>query len=150
MRVAEKVPPFRGKRRTILIVDDHVSLATCLEMLLESHGYEVWRTADGTGGLKSIKLKDFDVILCDLVMPGLSGDALHAAVGLLKPHLCDRFIFMSGHPDKLPGGESEGRVDRPVLRKPFPVQHLLEAIESVMNNNASNSAQATAMTPATL
>lgn len=121
----------RGKR-TILIVEDNVSLATCLEMMLESQGYEVWRTSDGSGGLESIKLKDFDAILCDLVMPGLCGDVLHAAVDLLKPHLCDRFIFMTGQLEKLPDVEGDTCMGRPILRKPFPAELLFQAIEEVL------------------
>lgn len=123
----------RGPRKTsILIVEDNIPLATCLEMLLEAQGFETARTADGIGGLQSMKLMDFDVILCDLVMPGLTGDRLHGAVRELKPHLCDRFIFMSGHPQNEQAAGLASGGDRPILRKPFVLPELLEAISGVV------------------
>ena len=128
----------RGPKKTsILIVEDNIPLASCLEMLLESQGYEVSRTADGTGGLQSIRLMDFDVILCDLVMPGLCGDQLHLEVRRLKPHLCDRFIFMSGQPKDPNGPGMVSGGDRPVLRKPFALGDLLDAIQAVLRTNLS-------------
>jgi DNA-binding response OmpR family regulator len=133
---AERTNGSRSKRRSVLIVEDNVSLATCLEMLLEAHDYEVYRTIDGTGGLQSIKLMDFDIVLCDLIMPGLTGDLLHSAVRLFKPYLCDRFIFMSGHPDKEKWSGLPTCAGRPIFWKPFPVSELLAAIEQVLQENA--------------
>ena len=124
--------PTHGKRaKRVLIVEDNVPLASCLEMLLEAHSYEVCRTTDGNGGLESIKLMDFDVILCDLLMPGLNGDRLHAAVGELKPHLCDRFIFMSGDPERQKWSEVASCAGRPIFWKPFALGELLDAIDEV-------------------
>lgn len=126
---------IRGPRKTsILIVEDNVALASCLEMLLEAQGHEVSRTADGPGGLQSIKLMDFDVILCDLIMPGLTGDRLHLAVRQLKPHLCNRFIFMSGCPQDQQSAELASGTDRPVLRKPFVLRDLMDAIGGVLQS----------------
>ena len=124
-----------------MVVEDHVPLATCLEMLLEANSYEVIRTVDGAGALESIKLMDFDVILSDLVMPGLDGYQLHSAVQQIKPHLCDRFIFMSGHPDKAARSSTVSYTGRPVLWKPFATSTLLAAVEEITRMN-SGKAQA--------
>jgi CheY-like chemotaxis protein len=121
------------KKASALIVEDNVPLATCLEMLLEANSFEVCRTVDGAGGLVNIRLMDFDVILCDLVMPGLNGYQLHAAVRQIKPHLCDRFIFMSGYP-KSGGPQTAACTARPILWKPFTERDLLTAIEDVLRN----------------
>jgi two-component system cell cycle response regulator CtrA len=124
-----------AKRASILVVEDNVPLATCLEMLLEANSYEVCRTTNGIGGLESIKLMDFDVILSDLVMPELDGYQLHSAVRQIKPHLCERFIFMSGHPGTLEPSSSASGTDRPIIRKPFSMCDLLSAIEGVVQAN---------------
>jgi CheY-like chemotaxis protein len=123
------------KKGSILIVEDNIPLATCLEMLLEAHSYEVCRTTDGNGGLKSIKLMDFDVILCDFVMPGLTGDLLYSTVRQLKPHLCDRFIFMTGYPNNPESARFAASTDRPIFWKPFDLRKLLDAINGVMQQN---------------
>ena len=135
MTVSQNGQATPRKRASILIVEDNVPLATCLEMLLEAHSYEVSRTADGFGGLESIKLMDFDVILCDLMMPGLTGDRLHSEVRRIKPHLCDRFIFMSGDPDKGKWAKSLASTDRPIFEKPFALTELLKVIEEVVQAN---------------
>ncbi|HTL17465.1 MAG TPA: response regulator [Patescibacteria group bacterium] len=141
MTAAETVRTSRKKHPSVLIVDDNVGLATCLEMLLEAHDYEVWRTSDGVGGLESIKLKDFDVVLCDMVLPGLSGELLHAAVHVFKPSICHRFIFMSGHPDKARTEAGEFCMGRPVFRKPFALDQLLNGIENVVNSTSGELAK---------
>jgi len=122
----------KSRRASVLIVEDNVSLATCLEMLLEAHSYEVCRTINGEGGLKNIKLMDFDVILCDFVMPGLTGDLLYSAVRLFKPHLCNRFIFMSGETNNKKLVEFAASTGRPIFWKPFVLRDLLEGIEAVV------------------
>ena len=125
----------RTTKRSILIVEDNVQLATCLEMLLEAHAFEVCRTSDVPGGLEYIKLIDFDVILCDFVMPGLTGDLLYAEAATLKPHLLDRFIFMSGHSDEQKWVRFATTTNRPVFWKPFAVGELLQTIENVAQSN---------------
>lgn len=137
----------RGRKTSVLIVEDNVPLASCLEMLLETHGFETCRTADGAGALQSIKLMDFDVILCDLVMPGLSGDQLHQAIHKLKPHLCDRFIFMSGHPQNQRPAELVSGSDRPILRKPFDLRTLTEAIDEILKNKSQRPPPMAAVKP---
>jgi CheY-like chemotaxis protein len=126
----------QGHRGSVLIVEDNVALGTCLEMLLEAHSYEVCRTTDGPGGLEYITLTDFDVILCDLVVPGFTGDFLYSAVQRFKPRQCDRFIFMSGHAENQKWSDFASSTNRPFLAKPFEVNVLLEAIERMVNANA--------------
>ena len=126
---------MKTTKRSILIVEDNVQLAICLEMLLEAHDFEVCRTSDVAGGLEYIKLMDFDVILCDFVMPGLTGDLLYAAAATLKPHLLDRFIFMSGHSDEQKWVQFATTTNRPVFWKPFAVGELLQTIENVAQSN---------------
>jgi DNA-binding NarL/FixJ family response regulator len=120
---------------SVLIVDDNIQLATCLEMLLEAHSFEVCRTTNVSGALKHIQLADFDVILCDFVMPGQNGDVLYEAVGREKPHLRDRFIFMSGRSDDPKWIEFVVATGRPIFWKPFAVGDLLNAIQSVARSS---------------
>jgi CheY-like chemotaxis protein len=119
-------------RASVLIVEDNVSLGTSLEMLLESFSFEVARTTDGVGGLRNIKLMDFDVILCDFVMPEMSGDVFYLAVQRLKPELCDRFIFMSGHREDPKWAQFASSTGSAVLWKPFKVEELVNAIRGVL------------------
>jgi CheY-like chemotaxis protein len=122
----------RERSPSVLIVEDNTLLAQSLEMLLEKNSFEVTCTTDGVGGLRNIELIDFDVILCDMVMPNLSGDMLYMAVQRLKPHLCNRFIFMTGQQDDPKWELFANRTHTILLCKPFPLDALLNAIREVL------------------
>jgi len=118
-----------------LIVEDNVALGESLEMLLETSSFDVSRTTDGVGGLHNINLMDFDIILCDLVMPNLSGDMLYMSVRRVKPHLCSRFIFMTGNQDDPKWEQFARSTGTTLLRKPFTLNTLVNAIREVMQKN---------------
>ncbi len=72
---------------------------------------------------------DYDVILCDMMMPKLSGDMFYAAVERIKPYLCNRFIFMTGYTEDAKIKEFIERIGSLMLHKPFKAEHLLVLIE---------------------
>ena len=79
------------------MLDDDFAFSDMIRMILEQNGYEVDLAADGVKGVKYIMVNDYSVILCDMVMPHLAGDMFYTAVERIKPHLCRRFIFVTGH-----------------------------------------------------
>lgn len=60
-------------RPTVLVVDDDTSVRSSLAGLLRSEGFEVVTEADGHNALDSVRLLRPDVILLDVIMPGLDG-----------------------------------------------------------------------------
>jgi CheY-like chemotaxis protein len=121
-------PPVDSKSRRILMLEDEVQFASLLKELLTEADFEVVIANDGVQGLKKVMAADFDVILCDMMMPSLAGDMFYMAVERTKPHLCKRFIFMTGH-RRNPRVESFIRDIRGrLLWKPFPFEELMEAI----------------------
>src|ERR1700712_2430515 len=86
--------------KSILLLDDDVELADTLKMLLESRNFVVTTVKNGVEGLREIMSLDFDIIMCDMMMPSMPGDMFYLAVQRTKPHLCKRFIFITGHSDK--------------------------------------------------
>jgi DNA-binding NtrC family response regulator len=133
-RIAQSVQ----RRPSVLIVEDNVALGESLEILLENNSFDVSRTTDGVGGLRNVKLMDFDVILCDMVMPDLNGDLFYLAVERVKPHLCSRFIFMTGHQDDPKWEQFARRTCSLLLGKPFPLDALVNAIRAVLKKNLLN------------
>ena len=64
---------------TILVIDDNPAIGENTVELLEVLGYRSWLAPNGQMGLDLIKEKNPDLVLCDIVMPGLDGyDVLHA------------------------------------------------------------------------
>src|SRR5579885_1004854 len=86
--------------KSILLLDDDVDLADTLKDLLESRNFLVTTARNGVEGLREVMELDFDVIMCDLMMPTMPGDMFYTAVQKAKPHLSERFIFITGHSDK--------------------------------------------------
>ena len=68
---------------TVLIIDDEAGVRRLLRLALEREGHAVLEAADGSRGVECVAADRPDVVLCDLVMPGLGGlevlDALRAA-----------------------------------------------------------------------
>jgi PAS domain S-box-containing protein len=94
-RPASVPPPKRGK---ILIVDDEISVARTLKALLENE-HDVSLAESGSQALAAISAAPaggFDVIMCDLMMPGMSGMELYETVRRDYPGLEQRMVFMTG------------------------------------------------------
>src|SRR4030095_17078379 len=86
--------------KSILLLDDDVELANALKELLQSRNFVVTTVSNGAEGLREVMALDFDAIICDMLMPHMPGDMFYLAVQRTKPHLCRRFIFITGHSDK--------------------------------------------------
>ena len=83
-------------RGRILVVDDEPRMGKALQRLLApAHDVTTVQSAREALGLVSAGAR-FDVILCDLMMPGTSGMALHAELGRAAPELAARMVFMTG------------------------------------------------------
>jgi DNA-binding NtrC family response regulator len=117
--------------KTMLLLDDDSEFTEILKAELEANNFSVICVKNGVSGLKKIMIEDFDVILCDMVMPNLPGDMFYLAVQRIKPHLCKRFIFMTGHKGEKKIDEFIRSVHGIMLWKPFQFHDLLEAVTIV-------------------
>jgi CheY-like chemotaxis protein len=134
--VVEKTHVLEGAtepapRRKILFLDDDAVFADLTRTILEENGYEVETASDGVQGIKKILASDYSVILCDMVMPNLAGDMFYMAVERAKPHLCKRFLFMTGHSGDRKIDEFVRKVRGLILWKPFQSHVLMESIKAI-------------------
>src|ERR1700683_4966171 len=83
--------------KKILLLEDDEDFRNIIKEFLELHLYQVVTVRNGVEGVREIMASDFEVILCDMMMPTLPGDMFYLAVERMRPHLCDRFIFMTGY-----------------------------------------------------
>jgi DNA-binding NtrC family response regulator len=119
----------------ILMLEDDAALAELMRSFLESHSFQVTGATNGVEGLHQTMATDFDVILCDMVMPKLPGDMFYLAVERTKPHLLRRFVFLTGYRAIPKVAEFIRKVNGRALWKPFPMQELLETIQTVLRQN---------------
>lgn len=117
-------------RKKVLIVDDDFAFADMTRMILEQHGYEVDLAADGVKAIKKIMVLDYSVILCDMVMPNLAGDMFYTAIERVKPYLCRRVIFVTGHHGDRKVDEFIRKIRGLVLWKPFQTHVLIETMKT--------------------
>jgi FixJ family two-component response regulator/GGDEF domain-containing protein len=119
-----------GKAR-ILAVDDQRYFRELTEGLLGDAGYEVRTASSGEEALRILEREDFDVILTDLVMPGIDGSEL---IGKIKERRPDQDIVMvTGVVDvKIAvNAMKQGAVD--YVLKPFDREILVESIEKILS-----------------
>ncbi|HEU4741149.1 MAG TPA: response regulator [Meiothermus sp.] len=119
-----KEPPKRTRGR-ILLVDDDQAHRNFLERGLRYEGYQVRLAAEGQEGLELALTEPPDLILLDIMMPGMNGfavaRALHQA-GLRVPIV---FISASDEPETC---EEARLLGVPLLIKPVNLDELLERI----------------------
>jgi CheY-like chemotaxis protein len=83
-------------KRTVLVVDDDEVIRTVLQLVVSELGYEVDEAADGQEALRCLARRSYDVVLCDLLMPGMQGDELFRICRQENPQAASRFVFLSG------------------------------------------------------
>jgi CheY-like chemotaxis protein len=84
-------PEVRGR---ILVVDDEPLVARAVRRLLAGH--EIVVASDGQEALEICARETFDVVLCDVMMPGLSGVEVYRRLSAADPAWTDRFVFVTG------------------------------------------------------
>jgi two-component system OmpR family response regulator len=122
---------------TLLLVEDDVELARSLIEQFREHGYSVTHVVDGDAGLIEARRADYDVIVLDRMLPGLSGLEV---VKALRREACRTPVIylttMSGIDDRVQGLEAGGD---DYLVKPFAFLELLARVR-VLARRSANSA----------
>jgi DNA-binding response OmpR family regulator len=124
-------------QRTLLLVDDDVELGQLLKDGLELQEFRVTAVSNAVDGLKRVMEGEFDLILCDMAMPHFPGDMFYRAVDRVRPKLCGRFLFMTGHRGDRQIDDFVRSIGGLLIWKPFTVQHLTEAMEVVLRKAQS-------------
>lgn len=115
-----ELPPGR-----VLVVDDEEATLRLLNELLAQHGQEVEVACDGAEALEKLARTHYNVILCDVRMPGVSGDDLYTHIKQRWPELVERIVFLTGDVASASTRAFLKRAGRPVVEKPFEVMDLL-------------------------
>jgi len=120
--------PVEGRAR-VLVVDDESAICELTRRLLSRHGYEVHVADSGNEALAVLTAQGpFDLLLTDVVMPGMSGPELVAAASVAHPGL--RVQLMSGYAAPL---HEPGTSGTDLLQKPFTEHTLLDCVEEVLD-----------------
>jgi PAS domain S-box-containing protein len=116
--------PLAGRRGRILVVDDEPSIGSAVRRILDREHEVTVLTGAGEALGRIASGERFDVILCDLMMPELTGMDLHAALLADCPEQAARMIFMTGGAFTPRAREFLDRTANLRLEKPFDAQQL--------------------------
>ena len=118
----------------VLLVDDDAPVLRTLARGLERRGYAVTTASDGNEALSLASLWPFDVVVSDLMMPGMSGIELAAALAEHHPELRRRMIVITGGAVTPAAEAFVQHAGVPVLGKPVEIATLRDAIERCILN----------------
>jgi CheY-like chemotaxis protein len=126
-------PPRRGR---LLVIDDEEKVGRALACLLQAdHDVEVSVNPRAIAE-RLLAGERFDVILCDLVMPGMTGMELYATVAKKVPEQAERFVFVTGGAFTPAATDFIGRVSNTVLEKPYDLHALNAALAGHLRDPA--------------
>lgn len=129
-RPAPPVEP--GRRGRILVVDDEPRIGSTLRRILGLE-HDVVALASGPEVLERLAAgESFDLILCDLMMPEMTGMQLYAEVSRAYPDYASRIIFLTGGAFTPQAREFLDRVPNQRIEKPFDVQNLRALIRALV------------------
>jgi two-component system, cell cycle sensor histidine kinase and response regulator CckA len=126
--------PEKGGRETILIAEDEEAVRSLTSRILSNRGYHVLEATDGLHALRIAQdhAGKIDLILTDIIMPGISGSTLVARLRAKRPDI--RTLFISGYTDN--AIVHNGILDDNIafLQKPFTLDALVNKVRKVLNS----------------
>jgi DNA-binding response OmpR family regulator len=118
-----------GKAKKILVVEDETKIADALRAYLENAGFSVTVAADGEAGLAAFKATLPDLIVLDLMLPKISGEAVCREIRDISRVPIIMLTAKSREDDKL-SGFSLGADD--YVTKPFSPKELIARVQSIL------------------
>jgi CheY-like chemotaxis protein len=121
-----------GSARRVLLLEDRDDFREVLRDHLATRLFHVTSVPSGVEGLREIRKDAFDLIICDMMMPGVGGEMFYWAVTRMRPATALRFIFFTGHRNNPVIEFFFKRVKATVLIKPFSLRALDSTISDVL------------------
>lgn len=129
-----------GGHEFVLFVEDEDNIREPAKEVLESRGYTVVAAAHGAQALEIARQWNghFDLLVTDVIMPGMNGSQLADELCRERPAL--RVLFISGYPEEAIARHGELQSQRAFLQKPFPPGVLLRKVREVLDRGDTCSA----------
>ena len=136
---SDAAPDTLRGNETILVVEDEAPVRAVTRQLLERNGYTVLEAPDGAAALALVDgaagSRHIDLLLTDVIMPGMSGRELADKLKARRPNV--RVLFMSGYTDDAVVRHGMLEPGLAYLEKPFRPPMLLKKVRGVLQSTAS-------------
>ncbi len=129
----EQYPPLQGGKETILVVEDEPAILKLIVTTLDQLGYQVLSAASGVEALDISRSHDgtIDLLLSDVVMPGINGVLLSETLRTERPTI--RVIFMSGYTDSYIAQHGLLDLGAAFLQKPVTPHNIAAKLREVLD-----------------
>ena len=116
----------------VLLIEDDPDIRTLAEMTLRMNGIEVVACADGVSGLKALEVAEFSLVICDVMMPDMSGYEVLNRISDRYGKDAPPVALFTARPPQSIIKDLAGRSDVNILLKPFKPSHLAKAVRELI------------------
>ncbi|MBJ6750420.1 hybrid sensor histidine kinase/response regulator [Geomonas anaerohicana] len=131
-QVAPEAGPIPRGSGKVLVVEDEVAVRDFLESALQDNGFSVTSVGSAPEAMQACATTTYDLMISDVVMPGMSGPELYQAIRESQPQL--KVMFISGYPAKSASLQDILKWDAPFLAKPFSAKVFLAKTHELMQS----------------
>ncbi|MDQ7065563.1 MAG: response regulator [candidate division KSB1 bacterium] len=128
-----KMPHQRGRNELVMVVEDDPAVRNIVTKMLQENNYRVIAVENPEKAihLAAQKKDSIDLLLTDVIMPGLNGKELYEEVRRYCPQI--RVLFMSGYTDDIINQDAFPASETHFLQKPFTMEKLCEKVREVLD-----------------
>ena len=142
--VAHSAPRSNHRGTRVLVVEDEPTVARLIADVLEDEGLRVDTLLDGREALDRAARERYDLVICDMKMPGLDGQHFYQSLVRARHPLQERFLFVTGDVIARQTHEFLERNRLPHVAKPFRVEELMEKVFSLLDGPLAHGGRASA------
>jgi len=124
-------------KKRVLVVDDDADIAKMLKIRIEAEGYEFMSAMDGKEMLEALNIKKPDVILLDIMLPGMDGYSVLREMRKNERYFDIPVIILSAKEKKKVGDLFMLEKAVFFIEKPFDIKDLLEKIRIAMGGKSN-------------
>ena len=119
-----------GPMASILVAEDDQAVRDFVSRALAYYGHNVTTVADGSAALAALAERQYDLMLTDIVMPGLDGIALAAQAAKDNPAMS--VLMMTGFASEGQRAQAPQAAAERVISKPFSLKEICTAVEEAL------------------
>ncbi|MYL34002.1 response regulator [Pontibacillus yanchengensis] len=119
--------------KKILLADDEEVLRMLIVDTLEDEGYEIVETENGLDALEEIRANDYDLVILDYMMPGLTGIEVAREIQEVPHKQGTKILMLTAKNQQKDVEESQAAGINYYMSKPFSPMQLIDVVEEIVN-----------------